>query len=105
MENQKENTETKTPDNEGYNVEKPQDQNLPAYKSSTSHRDGSELPGVENLNQSEGLKNHQKGVKKDDSNLSTPKNDESLYGKNTKTDLGAGQRDEDEDQDEKIIRT
>jgi hypothetical protein len=105
MENKKENTKTKTTDNQTNNIKKSQNQNLPAYHSQTSHRDGSGLPAVENLNQTEGLKKPKKGVKKDDSDPLAPKNDKSLYGESTKTDPGAGKRDKDEHPDEKIIRT
>lgn len=104
MENVNSKNQPKVVDSEGYNVDKPQNQNLPKYNSTSAHRDGSGVPAVENLNQTEGLKKEQQGVKKDDFSAGAPKNDESLFGQNTKTDLGNGQRDEDEDQEERIIR-
>lgn len=105
MENNSEENKPKVPDNEGYDPENPQKQNLPEYNSSTSHRDSGSLPAVENLNQTKELKSVADSPKKVDSDPSSPANDESLYGKKTKTDLGGGQRDQDEDEDEKIIRT
>lgn len=105
MKNEKEENKPKVPDNEGYDTENPQKQNLPQYNSSTSHRDSASLPAVENLNQTKELKSVAKVPKKVDSDPSSPANDESLYGKKTKTDLGGGQREKDEDEDEKIIRT
>ena len=95
----------KVADSEDFNTDKPQDQTLPRYNSTSEHRDGSELPSIENLNQQDGIKDQLKDAKNNDSDSNMTKNDASLYGKKTKTDLGAGQRDEDEDEKEKIIRT
>ena len=105
MENKKDENTTKSPDNQEYDINNPQKLNIPKYNSTSAHREGNELPAVENLNQIKGLKNELKGVNKDDSDSGTPKNDESLYGENVKTDLGAGQRDDNEEEEEKIIRT
>jgi len=105
MENEKEEQKHKAPDNEQYDVENPQNLTQPQFNSTTAHREGPGLPAVENLNQIKDSKNDLNDAKEDDSDPSAPKNDESLYGKNTKTDLGAGQRDDDEDEGEKIIRT
>jgi hypothetical protein len=41
---------TPRPDSEEYNVEKPQDLNIPKFHSSTDYRNAGELPSVENLN-------------------------------------------------------
>jgi len=95
----------KVSDSEDFNVNNPQKNNLPEYNSTTEHREGSELPAIENLNQTDGLKDQLKNAKNSDSDNKMTKNDDALYGKNTKTDLGGGQRDEDEDEKEKIIRT
>lgn len=105
MENQEEQKRHKTADSEHYNTEKPQDQNIPKYNSTTDHRESSELPAVENLNHLNGLKDELREAKNKDSDISQTKSDESLFGHNTKTDLGGGQRDKNEDEDEKIIRT
>lgn len=105
MENKEDENRTKASDNQEYDTNNPQNLNIPKYNSTSAHRDGNELPAVENLNQIKGLKNELKGVNNDDLDSGTPKNDESLYGENVKTDLGGGQRDEDEDEAEKIIRT
>jgi len=104
MENQNNDNKPKVTDSEGYNIEKPQNETLPTYNSTTSHRESSSLPAVENLNHTEGLKDELKAAKKDNSAPSVPKNDGSLFGESRKTDLGNGQRDEDEDQKERIIR-
>jgi hypothetical protein len=105
MENHKKDSEAKTTDNEHYDPENPQKQNVPAFNSTSTHRDGASLPAVENLNEIKDEKDQLKDAGGHDSDDSAPKNDESLYGKATQTDLGQGQRDEDEDEDEKIIRT
>jgi len=105
MENQEEKNKPKVAVSEHYDPKNPQKQNLPKYNSTTEHRDGSELPAVENLNLQDGLKDQLEDAKNEDSDSSMTKNDTPLYGKNTKSDLGAGQRDKDEDEKEKIIRT
>lgn len=105
MENQKNTDKPKVAVSEHYDPENPQKQNLPSYNSTTERRKGSGLPAVENLNLEDGLKDELKNAKNEDSDSNMTKNDEPLYGKQTKTDLGAGQRDQDEDEDEQIIRT
>lgn len=105
MENHKKDNEANTPDNEHYDPENPQKQNIPAYNSTSTHRDSASLPAVENLNEIKDEKNQLKDAKEDDSDTSAPKNDDSLYGNTRKTDLGQGQRDADEEEDEKIIST
>lgn len=79
------NDRTPQPGSEKYNVEKPQDLNTPKYKSATDKRDSNELPGVENMNdqQIDISRTH-------DTELPNP-------------DLG-NERDDDEDEKEKIIR-
>jgi hypothetical protein len=95
----------KASDSEDFKVNNPQAQTMPKYNSTSEHRKGSELPAIENLNQPEELKDQLDDVKNNHSDNTVTKNDEALYGNNTKTDLGAGQRDDDEDEKEKIIRT
>jgi len=95
----------KASDSEDFNVNNPQKNTIPRYNSTTEHREGSELPAIENLNQAEELKDQLENAKNTHSDSLMTKNDDALYGKNTKTDLGAGQRDDDEDEKEKIIRT
>lgn len=105
MENNKEPNKTQTPDSEDYNTENPQNQTVPKYNSTTERRGDNELPGIENLNHQDGLKDELREANNEDSDISLTKNDESLFGQNTKTNLGGGQRDKDEDDQEKIIRT
>lgn len=105
MENHKEEQKDKAPDNEHYDVENPQNIAQPKFNSTSTHRGGAELPAVENLNQIKEEKTSNEEKKSTNSGSPLPQNDESLHGKNTKTDLGGGQRDDDEDEDEKIIRT
>lgn len=105
MENKREPNKPKTADSEHYNPENPQNQNVPAFNSTTEHREGSELPGIENLNHQDGLKDKLNEAKNDDSDVNMTKNDDSLFGEKGKTDLGGGQRDKNEDDKEQIIRT
>ena len=105
MENREENTPAKVPGSEGYNPEKPQEQNVPAYHSTTEKRSAEKLPQVENLNHQDGLKDTLKDAENTDSDNPQTKNDEALFGRDTNADLGAGQRDRDEGEEEKIIRT
>jgi len=104
MENENEKENPKVVGSEHYNIEKPQNQTLPKFNSNSDHRNAAGAPAIENLNQTDGLKSEPKLTNKDDSDPSTPKNDDSIFGENTKTDLGNGQRDEHEDKDERIIR-
>ena len=107
MENENEDQKAKVPGNENYDVENPQNETVPQYNSATTKRDGPGVPAVENLNQNNGLKNEPTDPNKADSDPSAPENDESLYGNDTKTDLGNGQHDDNEKErdDERIIRT
>ncbi|MHA4895184.1 hypothetical protein ACXZ1K_10545 [Pedobacter sp. PWIIR3] len=45
-----ENTSTPVPGSKDYNVEKPEELNIPQFNSSTEKRKGEELPAVENMN-------------------------------------------------------
>jgi hypothetical protein len=105
MKNEEEENQPKVSVSEHYDPENPQKQNVPQYNSTTEHRDAGDLPAIENLNHKDGLKDELKETKKDDSDTNVTDNTTSLFGKDTKTDLGAGQRDDDEAEDEKIIRT
>ena len=105
MENNKNKQEDKTADSEQDNIENPQLATQPLYNSTTTHRDSEKLPGVENLNQNLEIKDGFQEAKGNQQAPSAPENDETLHGKRTKTDLGNGQRDDDEKEDEKIIRT
>ena len=69
----------------------PEEGTKPQFNSTTDHRPLEQLPSIENLNQ-------------DSEDVKLPKNDDSLYGTSHKTDLGAGQRDPDEEDDEKLIK-
>lgn len=88
-----ENNKTPKPESEDYDVEKPQDLNIPKYNSSTDHRTDADLPAVENLNDTED------GIDRQNSNRAFPDHRES-----PKPDLG-NDRDDDEDEREKIIST
>lgn len=73
--------------------------------SATTHREGYELPAIENLNQQEELKDLLEKPKNKDSDDTMTKNQESLYGVSTKTDLGNGQKTGNKNEKEMIIRT
>jgi len=68
----------------------PERSTKPAFNSTTDHRPTEQVPGVENLNQ-------------DSADREVPENDESLFGTPHKTDLGNGDRDPDEKDNEKLI--
>ena len=82
-----ENKHTPKPESDEYNVEETQDLNVPKYNSATDKRTGGELPAIENMNDQD------EQVKPEDSNRSNMPD----------ADLG-NDRDEDEDDAEKIIR-
>ena len=105
MKNEEEENQPKVSVSEHYDPENPQKQNVPQYNSTSEHREGAKIPAIENLNHQEGLKDNLKATKNDDSDSKVTNTSDSLFGKDSKTDLGAGQRDQDEDEDEKIIRT
>jgi hypothetical protein len=79
---------TPKPDAEGYDVERPQDLNMPRFNSTTEKRESGGLPGVENMN------DQQQHIDTDGSH------DTDIPD----TDLG-NDRSDDESEDEKIIRT
>jgi hypothetical protein len=76
---------------EDYDPNHPQNLNKPAFNSTTDHRSTTGLPGVENLD------NHNL-----DENQ-VPQNIERLSGSSTTTDLGNGERTQEDKDDEKII--
>jgi hypothetical protein len=82
-----ENDKTVQPGSEDYNVEKPQDLNIPKYNSATEKRDSNELPSDENMHDQE-----------KDTNVSET-HDTEMPSPN----LG-NKRDHDEEEKEKIIR-
>jgi hypothetical protein len=82
----------KSANSEEYDVNHPQNLNTPVFNSSTDHRSTDELPGVENLdtqNQTE---------------EEVPQDPERLFGSAAQTDLGNGERTEEELEKEKIIK-
>ncbi|MCD0488986.1 hypothetical protein LPB86_12165 [Pedobacter sp. MC2016-14] len=105
MDSKEPKKDTQTPVNEGYDINNPQNTTKPSYNSGSAHREAGALPGVENLNQNKLSEVDNPGEKLDNSGIKTPINDESLTGSEPKTDLGNGQRKEDEGEKEKIIRT
>jgi hypothetical protein len=97
MESTDKNKQPKSAESADYNVENPQELNVPKYNSTTETRNSNELPFIENLDN---------GPELDDDfreNSQTPADDKSLHGEGDKTDLGNGEPDDPED--EKIIRT
>lgn len=105
MKNEEEDNQAKVPGSEHYDPENPQNQNVPKFNSTTEHREGAELPAIENLNHQDGLEDKLKATKNEDSDNKVTETSSALFGKDVKTDLGQGQRDDDEDEDEKIIST
>jgi hypothetical protein len=104
MENQNEEQKDKAPDNEHYDVNNPQNLTQPQFNSTSTHREGAKLPAVENLNQIKEENKAPEDKNSFNSGTEVPENDDSLHGKDSSTDLGEGQRDEDEAEDERIIR-
>lgn len=105
MENEKENKKPQTAVNKDYNPNKPEEITSPQYNSASEKRDSSNLPSIENLDHQNNDQKPQKQAKNTDRTPEKGINDESLFGKNSDTDLGSGSRDKDGDEDEKIIRT
>ncbi|MET1055628.1 MAG: hypothetical protein ABWY16_09995 [Pedobacter sp.] len=104
MEDQKEEQKGKAPDNEQYDVNNPQNLTQPQFNSTSTHREGAKVPAVENLNQNNDENNLKKEKESNNSETKEPVNDDSLNGTGSQTDLGDGQRDEDEADKERIIR-
>ncbi|WP_442591575.1 hypothetical protein ACSBL2_10140 [Pedobacter sp. AW31-3R] len=105
MENKEEEKEPKSVDLQQHNIENPQTTTKPLYNSTTTERKAEKLPAIENLNHDEGLKDGLKEAKEDTNSSSAPKNDHSLHGDPSKTDLGNGKNNDDNDRHEEIIRT
>jgi hypothetical protein len=93
MESTDQNDNQKSAASEDYDVNHPQNLSTPAFNSSTDHRSTDSLPGVENM---------------DTQNLSedeVPQNPERLFGSAAQTDLGNGERTQEDVDSEKIIKT
>jgi hypothetical protein len=91
METNDTNTNPKSASSEDYDPNNPQNLTKPAFNSTTDHRSTNDLPGVENL---------------DNQNLDedqVPQNSERLSGSSSQTDLGNGERTQEDKDDEKII--
>ena len=102
MENQESSNNSKVTDSEHYDINNPQNLNIPEYNSTSEERSADKLPGVENLNHQDGLDDQLKEAETDKDQDSTSKNDNPLFGKDSKTDLGnGGKTDKD---DEGLIR-
>jgi hypothetical protein len=91
METNENNEEQNGPGSENYDVNHPQNIATPTFNSSTQGRDTDDLPGVENLNLS------------NNGDQKLPDNDESLFGPDSKTDLGNSQKPEEDKADDRLI--
>lgn len=105
MENKEKEEKSKSVDLQQDNIENPQTATRPLYNSTTTGRKAEKLPAIENLNHDEGLKDGLKEAKEDTNSSSAPKNDHSLHGDPSETDLGNGKKNDDNDSHEEIIRT
>ncbi len=105
MESQDQKNTPQVAVNQDYDVNHPENLNTPSYNSTKEYREGNELPGVENLNHENGLNDPLKESEIAKNQPSSPKNDASMHGEKSKTDLGNGTKTEEEKENEKIIRT
>lgn len=92
MEINKDNNDQKSANSKDYDPNHPQNLTKPSFNSTTDHRSTNGLPGVENLD-------HQ-NLDKDEVTHNTDR----LSGSSTTTDLGNGERTQQDKDDEKIIR-
>jgi hypothetical protein len=100
MNNDKNKGQFKSPDNEDYDINNPQNLTKPAYTSDTDKRVGERLPQTENLNQ-ENDENKQLHTEETSDNPDVDaKNDESLTGEGEHTDLGNDPQPDDHDNDD-----
>ena len=102
MENTESNKNSKVTDSEHYDINHPQNLTMPEYNSTTEKRVADKMPTVENLNHEDGLKDELKKAEPDDNQDPASKNDQSLFGEGSKTDLGNG--DKTDKDDEGLIR-
>jgi hypothetical protein len=102
MKNNNQNDKPKTPGNEDYDINHPQNITKPAFRSDSGSRDSSGVPGTENLNHQIDDNDQLEAPTADATPASQPKNDERLFGGSDKTDLGND--DDDEKDNEKLIR-
>jgi hypothetical protein len=91
MESNDTNTNPKSATSENYDPNNPQDLTKPAFNSATDHRSTDDLPGIENLDNQE--------LGEDE----VPQDPERLWGTSSQTDLGNGDRTQQDKDDEKII--
>jgi hypothetical protein len=83
-----ENQSTPKPESEEYDVNHPQNINMPEFNSSTDKREGAKLPAIENMNDED------EKVKPEDSNRSNL----------PQANLGNEADEDEEKEDERIIR-
>jgi hypothetical protein len=83
-----ENQSTPKPESEEYDVNHPQNINMPEFNSSTDKREGAKLPAIENMNDED------EKVKSEDSNRSNL----------PQANLGNEADEDEEKEDERIIR-
>jgi hypothetical protein len=105
MLNRQKKNDPKLAGSEDYDVNHPQNIAQPVYNSTADEKASADLPGIENLNHDSGLKDPLKEATNDLNDPSAQKNDESLHGQPSETDLGNGSSDEEDQEDEGLIRT
>lgn len=103
MDSQDKNKKFKTPDNEDYDINNPQNLTQPAFNSGADGGQNTTSPPVENLNQQNDENNQLGDATATKSHDNSTLNDEPLHGNDQKTDLGNGKNREDKE-DEKLIR-
>jgi hypothetical protein len=102
MENQDNNKSSKVTDSEHYDINHPQNLNIPEYNSTSEKRSADKIPAVENLNHQDGLKDEFDEAEPNDNQDPASKDDKPLFGEGAKTDLGNG--DKTDKDDEGLIR-
>jgi hypothetical protein len=102
MSNEENKNKFKSPDNEGYDINNPQNITKPAFNSNTDKRSSEGLPQTENLNQQNDENNQLHANETSNKADIDTKNDESLTGNAPDTDLGNDREEEDPEKDKLI---
>ncbi|WP_432710849.1 hypothetical protein [Pedobacter sp.] len=103
MSNEENNEKFKSPEDEGYDINHPQNLTKPEFISDTDKRDSGGLPQPENLNQENDEEDQLHADETSNKAGMDTKNDESLTGTADDSDLG-NDRDDEDPEDDKLIK-
>ncbi len=103
MKKEDQNKKAQKPENEGYDINHPQNLTKPSFNSVSENRHSGNKPSIENLNEENNENNTEKPHPDAISESPAAINDDRLHGDRNNNDLSREEKDDDDD-DEKLIR-